>query len=100
MDLHIVFPQQRLLLQLSSAKLKLGKRGMLPDLNSMISHLHGIQTENISIFSRNAHSILWVMHFTLISDFPIATRPLLVALQKELRNPFLPATPPSEDEQG
>jgi len=31
-------------------------------------------------------------------SFPIATRPLLVTLQKELPNPFLPATPPPEDE--
>ena len=32
-------------------------------------------------------------------SFPVATRPLLVTLQKELPNPFIPATPtPEEDE--
>ena len=36
------------------------------------------------------------LHFDL--GFPTATRPMLVTLQKELRNPFLPATPSPEDE--
>ena len=31
-------------------------------------------------------------------SFPVATRPLLVTLQKELPNPFIPATPSPEDE--
>ena len=36
------------------------------------------------------------LHFDL--GFPTATRPMLVTLQKELKNPFIPATPPPEDE--
>ena len=36
------------------------------------------------------------LHFDL--GFPIATRPMLVTLQKELKNPFLPTTPSPEDE--
>ncbi len=36
------------------------------------------------------------LHFDL--SFPIATRPLLVTLQKDLPNPFVPATPSPEDE--
>ncbi len=31
-------------------------------------------------------------------SFPIATRPLLITLQADLPNPFVPATPPPEDE--
>ncbi len=36
------------------------------------------------------------LHFDL--GFPTATRPMLVTLQKELKNPFIPTTPSPEDE--
>ena len=37
------------------------------------------------------------LHFDL--GFPTATRPLLVTLQKELPNPFVPATPPEDEKE-
>ena len=54
--------------------------------------------ENTSISYRIVNLNLSVMQFNLKLSFPIATRPLLVTLQKDLPNPFIPATPAPEED--
>ena len=54
--------------------------------------------ENTSTFYPIANLILSVTHYNLRLSFPVATRPLLVTLQKELPNPFIPATPAPEED--
>ena len=46
--------------------------------------------------AREFNPVYDALHFDL--GFPTATRPLLVTLQKELRNPFIPEPRPLEDE--